>query len=462
MFRALWFMIQIALLVAAGFWIFNRPGSVHIDWLGYNIDAHIGVAFVALVGVVIAALCFYKITGFLFSLPRRLVGARGKKRRDRGFRSLTLGLSAVSAGDAKLASYHAYRMRQFLPDERGLPWLLEAQAARLRGDEASAAGYFEKLLKDKDTSFLGVRGLLQTAIDSADLDGALTLARQAMAMHPDQPWIIRTVFGLELQKREWAAALTTLKRGERAKAWPAAESTGNRIAILLQQGDELSRAGYVAEAARKLKDAWRLDHSYVPAALRLARHHIEHGKRRQAIAVIERVWRDHPHPDLAALWESLAPANKPKDMALHLRWYERLVALRPGDAESQLAAARAAINDGLWGEAWQYLSAAEKIRPNARLYRLWAQMEEKTSHGEAAKRYWEKAADAPADKVWTCRETGRIYDHWSPIAEPHGSFNTIVWDYPMIARRSVDMPALAANDLVIDPVRIIASPVSTQ
>lgn len=452
MIRALWFLTQIALLAVAAVWIFNRPGTVDVHWLGYDIEAHVGVAFIAAVVVFFTLLLFYKIIGFLFSLPRRLMGMRGRKRRDRGFQALTVGLSAVAAGDAKLASYQAYRMRQYLPDESGLPWLLEAQAARLRGDEPEARGYFEKLLKDKDTAFLGVRGLLHAAVESADLDRALTLARQAMVMHPDQPWIIRTVFGLEIQKREWAAALNTLKKGERAKAWTTEEVKSNRIAILLQQGDELHRGGYQGEAAKKLKEAQRLDPSFVPSAIRLAQNYIEHQKRRHAIAVIERAWKENPHPDLVPLWDSLAPYNKPGDMTAHLRWFERLVALKPGDAESQIAAARAAINDGLWGEAWQYLAAAEKIRPNARLYRLWAQMEEKTGHGESAKRYWEKAADAAADKVWTCRETGRIYERWSPIAEPHGSFNTIIWGDPAALVRTVPAKVmLETNDLVIEP-----------
>lgn len=458
MIRGLWFLIQIALLAAAAVWIFNRPGTVDIHWLGYDIEAHVGVAFVAAVIIFFALLLFYKLIGLLFSLPRRLMGLRGRKRRDRGFQALTVGLSAVAAGDAKLASYQAYRMRQFLPDEHGLPWLLEAQAARLRGDEPEARGYFEKLLKEKDTAFLGVRGLLHAAVATADLDRAVSLARQAMAMHPDQPWIIRTVFGLEVQKREWAASLVTLKKGERAKAWTGEEAKSHRIAILLQQGDELHRGGYQGEASKKLKEAQRLDPSFVPSAIRLAQNYIEQQKRRHAVAVIERAWKENPHPDLVPLWDSLAPHNKPNDMTAHLRWFERLVALKPGDAESQIAAARAAINDGLWGEAWQYLAAAEKIRPNARLYRLWAQMEEKTGHGESAKRYWEKAADAAPDRVWTCRETGQIYERWTPVAAPHGSFNTIVWGDPKAPREPGFKTALpGANDLVIEPVQSISS-----
>lgn len=458
MLKALWWMIECAAIVAAALWLYSNPGTVSLHWNEYDVETTTAAAFVILVIAVLVITTFTRVIGFLVSLPSYLKNLNLRKRRDRGFRALTMGLSAVAAGDAKLASYHAYKMRRFIPDEKGLPGLLEGQAARLRGDEAEARGHFEKLLKEKDTAFLGIRGLLYTAIETADIDRALDLARQALAMHPDQPWIIRTVFGLEIEKHEWAAALTTLKRAERARAFSEADLRSNRIAILIQQADELSRTGYQQEAIKKLRDANRLDPAFTPAAQRLARAYLAAQKRRAAAAVIERAWKSNPHVDLVPVWESLAPPHKPSDMAAKLRWFERLVAANPGHAESQIAAAQAAINDGLWGEAWQYLAAAEKIRPSARLYRLWAEMEEKTGHSESARRYWEKVANAPGDKVWVCKDTGAIYESWSPLAAPHGAFNTIVWDSPRPLREAAPAASVTArHDLVIEPVKEIPS-----
>ncbi|MBI2234388.1 MAG: heme biosynthesis protein HemY [Micavibrio aeruginosavorus] len=459
MLRTLWGMIQFAAVAAAALWLYSNPGTVSLHWNEYDVETTTAVAFVILVVAVFIITAFTRIVGFIVSLPSYFKNFNLRKRRDRGFRALTLGLSAVAAGDAKLATYHAYKMRRFIPDEKGLPDLLEGQAARLRGDETEARAHFEKLLKDKDTAFLGVRGLLYSAIEAADADRALEMARQALAMHPGQPWIIRTVFGLEVEKHEWMAALATLKKAERARAFSETELRSSRIAILIQQADELLHAGYQQEALKKFRDANRIDPAFAPAAQRLAKAYISAQKRRAAIAVIERAWKDNPHVDLIPVWESLAPPHKDSDMAAKLRWFERLVALKPGDVESQIAAAQAAIADGLWGEAWQYLAAAEKIRPSARLYRLWAQMEEATGHAESARRYWEKVANAPAaDKVWICKDTGIIYESWSPFAAPHGAFNTIVWDNPRPLREAAPAPVIAArNDLVIEPVKEIAA-----
>jgi len=54
----------------------------------------------------------------------------------------------------------------------------------------------------------------------------------------------------------------------------------------------------------------------------------------------------------------------------------------------------------------------------------------KTDDGAAVRRWLERAMDAPENKVWTCAQSGLIYDRWSAFAAPHNSFNTILWDYP--------------------------------
>jgi hypothetical protein len=85
-----------------------------------------------------------------------------------------------------------------------------------------------------------------------------------------------------------------------------------------------------------------------------------------------------------------------------------------------------------WGDARNYLKQAEDAgATDARTYRLRAELEDQTTRLDEFVMGWqEKAAEAPPEKTWVCRETGRIYDHWHAIAMPHGSFNTIAWDHP--------------------------------
>jgi HemY protein len=43
MWRALFYFVQVAILVALAVWLSDHPGKVEINWLGYRIETYFGV-----------------------------------------------------------------------------------------------------------------------------------------------------------------------------------------------------------------------------------------------------------------------------------------------------------------------------------------------------------------------------------------------------------------------------------
>lgn len=446
MLRALWFAVKVGALVFAAVWLANRPGTVRLHWLDYDVSAQLGFVFLLLFIALLILLILHRSYLGVLGFGRTWRYYNEQKRQSKGYRALALGLSAVAAGDAKLAAYQAHRMRKLLPDDRGLPYLLEAQAARMKGDLKTANEKFEKLVENEDTAFLGLRGLMLTAAEQGDMAQALAIARQAQKKHRKQPWILNTLYDLELRNEAWDEALKTLTLRQRLKQVNKEAAHADRAAIFLQQARLAQERGAERKALSYLRKAQRTAPEFLPSGLALAYYYADHNKRRAAIATVEKIWKFSPHPELVLLWTRLMPKKKRRtDLGSRVQWFERLVALKPDSAEGQLAAAAAMIEESLWGEARQYLQMAEKLQPSPRLYKLWAHMEERLGHTEAANALLEKATEAPAERVWTCRETGRIYERWSPVAAPHGSFNTIIWDYPRAA-----LPVPAAGGFLDD------------
>lgn len=450
MLGILWFAVKTAALIAIAIWFANRPGYIDISWLGYDIHIQVGFALLLLFGALLVTLALYRLYLFIANIPANWRRYRERRALVKGQRALMLGMAAVAAGDRKLARYHAFRARKLMPKDTGLTVMLEAEAARLNGEELQARDAYDRLMENKDTVFLGMRGLLSSALDRGDTEEAMTLAEKALAIHPKQPWILDLAYRLEIRQRRWDRALTTLRKIEKLGPDDGRWITRDRQAILLQQAADAFENAQDSTGLNLLKQAYRLDISFVPAAVQLADRYLIQGQRRAAAKIVGKSWAVAPHPDLARLWGRLAPVNKPNDVSVRLRWFEKLVTLRPDSAESQLAAAQAALDDRLWGEARQYLSAAESLKSSARLFRLRADLEDHLGHTAEARRWREKAVDAPADPVWTCRETGRIYERWTPIALPHGAFNTIQWDYPA-APRAVPQDMLDRASLTMLP-----------
>lgn len=432
MIRTLWFLAKVSALVGAAVWLVLRPGILTIGWLDYRLTTQAGYFFLAIGLAGFLLWIGFRILNAVFSLPRWAQRFRENRLRDRGQRALLRGLAAVAAGDARAAGKEARRARDFMPADTGLVPILEAQAARMRGDRPATRAALETLLASKDAAFIGVRGLIQLALESGAPDQAVAAARRALELQPRQGWLLRLVYDLEIRVRDWANAEKTLRRVVRAGAITPAEAASDRVAMALARADAAQARSDTETARREVQTACGIDPAFVPAVTRLAAAELDRGRRRRAIARIERAWKTNPHPDLAALWARAAPDKARTQSAAHLRWFQRLVDLKPQSEEGYLALADVALKSQLWGEARYALEQVEKIRPCPRMFRLANELENRSGLSVRAGRSWlDLTTDAAPERRWVCRRTGRIYDGWAPIAEPHGSFNTIVWDVPL-------------------------------
>lgn len=430
MIRALFTLLKISLVVAAVVWVVHNPGTIEIDWLGAKATFHIGAFLFALLifntlGIVVFS--FIKTT---IDWPKNMQRYKSITGKEKGLKALTLGLSAVAAGDAKSAHYQATRAKKFLGDEHALSYLLEAQSARLKGNELDASQAFMALLEQKESSFLGVRGLLQSALDHGDYKSALELGYRALEDYPKQGWILSVVYDLEIRLRQWDNALKMLYRAEKAGAITKEKANSDRVAMLLAQAEQAKQDQHEKNLFRYLQKAYKTDSTFIPAVVRLGRMYVERKKYKAAASIIEKAWKRQPHPALADIWGEAYQSKEGSDPMDRVRWFEKLLAFNPQSVEGLQALARVLIEEGLWGEARKYLQQAEETRPNVVLYKLWARLEERATHDDLAVKEWlEKAADAARERVWICSETGRVYDEWQPISDQE-LFNTIIWDFP--------------------------------
>lgn len=442
MFRAIWFLLKLGLLVAAAVWLAENPGELSMTWLGYKVDT--SVAFLVLVMLVLATLfaLLYRFWRSIVTAPTALSRYYYYRRRDKGYDAITRGLLHVAAGDPDGAAKQAGKASAYLPDPP-LSKLLSAQAALMKGDNDKAHKLFEDMAGDRDSAFLGLRGLVADAVRNKDWEAALGYARRAASIVPKSEWALTTLFDLETRTARWRDAETTLKKA--LKAGVIDKDSWRRHQVALQLGLSLSAEenGDDAKAMHLAKSANRQDRSAPHAALRYARMLHKVGRRGAAVKVIEKTWSSAPHPGLARLWVDLAPAPKKKADAneramAKVKWYNRLAALNPASSTSAALAAEAALDASLWGEARQHLERALENEPSAEIFRLMARLERGENKDDDKAQYWmERAATAMPDKVWQCGACGHIDEEWTPLCPECGAFNTLSWGHPDLRMNEV-------------------------
>ncbi len=434
MIRFTFFLIlSLAAVVVAAVWFSDRPGGVSIEWQGWLIEMSIGRFVLALALVFAAVMIVLSVVRLIGRAPGRIREGRRTSRRERGYRALTHGMVAVAAGDAAEAQRQA-RKADVLLNEPPLTMLLSAQAAQLNGDEAAAKRYFTEMLGRSETAFLGLRGLLMQAQRQGDRRAALEYAERAYELQPKTPWVLTTMFELQIREGRWRAALSTLEEAVKRKAVSADAARDKRAAVLLGCSGEAEAEGDLSEALRFARRANTLAPDFLPAVLRTVELMVRTGKPRPASRMIHNAWARTPHPELARIYGSVGGEDDPLK---RVRRFERLLSFNPDSPESHIALAEASLAAKLWGEARNHLSKAAGDDPSARVCRLMADLEEKEKGDSAAIRAWLlRASAASPDPAWICADCGAVWDSWSPVCAQCGALGSQHWAPPPRARSS--------------------------
>ena len=190
-------------------WLADRPGSITVEWLGYQIETSAFVGALAVAALVVLLMLAWALLRYLFTRPAAIAAHMRERRRQQGYDALSRGLLAIGVGDRALAQRYAGIARRNLPSEP-LTALLRAQAAQLKGDRAAARRAFEAMLDRPETQLLGLRGLFLEAQRGNDIDAARALAEQAVKRDPQLAWGVNALFDLQARAGDWEGALDTL------------------------------------------------------------------------------------------------------------------------------------------------------------------------------------------------------------------------------------------------------------
>ncbi len=426
MIRSIWFFIKLGIAVFALSWILNSRGQIAIDIDHWRIETSAAIGLVAVICMVFIATGLLRIGDWIKHWP-----VYWQRRREKiGIRALTKGFVAIASGDADLAMKEAKRAERNLPNTP-LRNLLLAQAEQLRGNRQGAAKYFVALMQDEETSFLGLRGLLNQAIGDGKYDQALSLARKAHAEQPNSAAIWRNLFMLEARAHHWPNAETILKKIARGKALPRSTSDEYAAAIAVEMARLEEKNGNLRLAARLYKRALTSSPELIAAATGYVESLFKQNRRFLAERALQRAFAKHPHPDLV----NLALIYFTHSDGKMLKTLRRLAATHPDDASIHRAMTEYAIHRHLWGMAISHARDMMRILPSQSHYRVLQRLVAclpandgiMTMEGRKLQNEFSDPSILRNDPMWTCRACHRTANLWRANCPHCGEFQTMQW-----------------------------------
>ena len=391
------------LLVAAGIWgIFNLiedQGGIAIQFAGQEyFKSPIEFAVLLLIGFAALWLAL-KIAGFILAVLRFIDGDEtaisryfNRSRERRGLEAMARGMAALAAGEARVARAKAEKA-ELLLQRPELTRLLNAQAAELAGDDLRAETYYRALAEDPATSFVGVRGLLNRALEKNDTERALKLAESAAQLRPREASVLETLYMLQSRNFDWTGARKTLDTQRRAGLLPKPEANRRDAMLALAQAEDAEELGETDHARKLALAAARLDPANAEAAATAARHLVAAGSKRAAAKMLVEAWRRAPAPALAAAYAAIEPNESVHERRLR---FGKLLNAHASHPESRLLAAELALVTEDWAGARKAIADLNEAELTARSCAIMAAIARGEGAPEAEIRGWlARALDAP-------------------------------------------------------------------
>lgn len=424
MIRAFLYLLLVAALAFGASWLADLPGSFELTVAGYRFETSLLVAFVLVLLVVALVMILWQVISWVFRSPSAVSGFFRARRRDKGYQALSRGMVAAAAGDVRLTKHYSGEARRLVPGE-SLSLLLNAQAAQLSGDRAAARRSFEAMLKRPDTELLGLRGLYVEAQRDGDYQAARQYAEAAASKAPSLPWAGGAMLDYQTREHDWDGALSTVKRNADARLIDRKTAARQRAVLLTAKAQEIEDED--ADRALGLAtEAHKLAPDLVPAAVIAGRLAAAGGNTRQATRIVERTWKDHPHPDLAEVYAHARPGDSARDRLKRVR---SLAEKRANENEGAMAVAVAAIEAREWQAAREAMKPILRGTPTRRACMLMAEIEE-GERGDAGRvREWlARALRAPRDPAWVA--DGYVSEEWLPVSPVSGELDAFEWRTP--------------------------------
>jgi HemY protein len=382
MFQIIMLILVGIALVAGGLWLSANPGSLTVDWLGWQIDTNMIFGLIGLVVLFVAFLVVLRIIGIVASM----LGLRGFKTLGnlrRAAEAMGESYAALRGGNGAEAQVEAHRARAAYHDPANSPAaLMEADGYAMAGNAAAARELYMVLLGNPKTEIAALRGLLDLAVAERDDEGIQEWSERALFKADNPDWAALPALDLMRRQGRMDQAERPLQVLESTGAMLPERARQLRAEAFLARATAAKGAGKASEAQTLCRQALDLAPDFPEAADMLARMYAAEHKDRKAAQVVEEIWRRQPHPLLARTWRDLSGKSEPMVAANRM---QTLAGFNPDHPESRLAAAEANIDAKLWGPARAQLEPLlGQDEPCVRTCLLMARIEEGES-GDTAK-----------------------------------------------------------------------------
>jgi len=431
--KGLRFFLSLSIVCIIGILLISYPGEVKFEWFGYTIVLPVGL-FIACILIIFWLLnTFINLWKWLWNLPQTYIKNLQKKRIKRANNLLIDGLSAIAAGQNQEAKEVISIACELLP-ENPITQFIAAQASYATGDEEAATRQYTLMLKDKRTSFLGLRGLAMQAKAREDNRLAQEYINKALQLRPDSPWV-QEEYLLNTVLLAQKGIFPKMEKNKITKYLSKSRWARYQAMLLwlkLQCNIPLS----ALEKEKLHMRVFELAPDWITNVQQLVEYYLHIQAYSKAQKLLLDAFKQNPHRVLGLLWDSVFHEMEPVD---RYRTMEKLIANQVDHPESQVCLATSAIKAHLWGQAKEHLDNLLSHGYTRTGCNLMAELMElqHPAQFDLAREWWQRASQITSDYEWQCNSCHGNSSSWQLICSHCKEIDQVYWQQTSAPQRLV-------------------------
>jgi uncharacterized membrane-anchored protein len=388
--RFCWLILTLTML-AVCIYAASMDQRLAIQWADYEIRLSALMVFLLLM---VGFWVLHRLLHFFWwvgQTPKRIATYLKQSAMEKTIALLNQEILAFTQGDyCKVERlYASLKQQSALPYSMVGSEILRGFSAVEEGDYVEAQQHFDRLLNDKTSRKVALRGKLYIAKKQHDLTAIekyLTLSLQEFG--PEE-WFLLDLIDYYKAKGDLKKAIATLERAKEKALIDANAIDYQKSSLYFESAKGLLQQGESAEATKCLKKALQFYSKNVPALILYSELLVHQGKDKAAFAGILRAWAEQPCPELVRSIETLFAKDPPEKQ---YKRYEQCIALHHHHPIPHLLLAKAALRMGQTGIARKHAGIAMQHGRNAELCMLMAELELKAGANNTVVLSWIEAS----------------------------------------------------------------------
>lgn len=439
MMRLLLLLIAVVLVAAVAAWtVAYMPGTLTLVWFGYEISMPAILAAAALVVAVLLLTMVLLVVRGVLNLPSRWRAKRADARLLKRATLLEEFIMAHASGQHEKLPVLVSRYGQLPITER------RASITPLLQLISYCANQQWPLAEQAMLTLLQKPELRDTALRIAsqgEMGGTHTQHLGYSIAHLAQEDIRDDSLVLALhaikKAHNWQAGLEMISASERrhsgvSRMWHGAlaRQLEEEKAFFLAAYLTVQSAPVTQQVQQEIMAAMAQRQSWLPLSLLALTHCTQPQHKATLVEYARGLWRDIPHPQLAAFIVQGSGASEQKRLGL-AQW---LLKYHPQDGVAQQLAIQAAIDAGRWVLAAEYLEKYRAVEHEAR-WNLITQLRKSPipekvrgkidfADLEHMARHAEKHT---VSTQWSCRQCNAAYEGWQPVCTQCNTVDSVRW-----------------------------------